>query len=175
MLTPIVSSGSERLPRSMWLPDWRNRVLVALTDGHNLALLSPVKDSSVWMPAQGPINHNLSLVEAARQVLRTEIPSVQRPHPHAPPYIDWDSAFYVGSAFNPHARGGQAKFIHGVVVRARQPITLRADPSVATATDWATSNEDLEYLLGQARQVNRDKYAIVMELAMAAHNRGWLE
>jgi hypothetical protein len=174
LLMPVLSDVHQSLPLTYRSPEWLNRVLVGLTDGRHFAVLSSVKDPSVWMPAQGPVPHNLTLAEAARQVLRTEIPSVQRPHRHAPPLVDWNGAIYVGSALNPHARCGLPKFVHGVLVRTKHTLVLRADPSVAVATHWVSSNEDLEDLLGAAVHVNRDKSAIVMEMAFAAHQRGWL-
>lgn len=179
ILTPIITSPNRPLPRSMFVPGIRHTVMVGVvSQDSGFAVIKPLRDPTghVWIPPQGPVGHKRSLFVAGRHVLREEIPSLQRPHQHGVPIIDWRSATYAGSAINEHARSGRCKMVHVVLFRAqstRIPV-LRGNGSDCVDAQWVFSNEMLEHLLETTQQSNPIKANIVLEAAWIAKTIGWL-
>ncbi len=179
MLAPMIGNPDRPLPRSMFVQGIRNTVMVGVvSQDSGFAVIKPMRDPTgrVWIPPQGPIGHKRSLFAAGRHVLREEIPSLKRTHRHAIPIIDWDSAFYAGSAINEHARSGYCKMVHVVLFRtntARLP-TLRSNGLDASAAQWVFSNEMLHHVLKSTHDTNPVKAHLVMEAAWAAKEKGWL-
>lgn len=179
ILVPMIANPDRPLPRSMFIPGMRHTVMVGVvSQDKGFAVIKPIRDPTghVWIPPQGPVGHKRSLFDAGRHVLREEIPSLQRPHRHGAPIIDWESAIYAGSAINEHARSGRCKMVHVVLFRAkiaRLPV-LRSNGSDCVAAQWVFSNEMLQYVLQATQYTNPTKAHIVMEAAWTAKEIGWL-
>ena len=179
ILAPMIINPDRPLPRSMFVREVRHTVMAGVVSQDNgFAVIKPLRDPSghVWIPPQGPVGHKRSLFAAGRHVLREEIPSLQRPHPHGAPIIDWESAVYAGSAINEHARSGRCKMVHVVLFRAntaRLPV-LRSNGTDCVAAQWVFSNKMLEHVLRSTQDANPLKALIVMEAAWVAKEKGWL-
>ncbi len=179
VLTPTIANPNRPLPRGIFIPDVRHTVIVGVVSRDNgFAVIQPQRDPTgqVWIPPQGPVGHKRSLFAAGRHVLREEIPSLQRSHPHSVPIIDWGSAIYAGSAMNEHARSGRCKMVHVVLFRAQSTRipALKANGTDCVDAKWVFSHDMLEELLQATKQSNPTKANIVMEAALIAKENGWL-
>jgi hypothetical protein len=164
------------LPRGSYLPSYRNTVCVGLIGCNNgFAVIQPLLYPSYWMPAQGPVDHRYSVASEARKVLRDEILSVRRKHPHGKPLINWDNPLYAGSAMNVNARSGIPKLVHAVIFQAMVPLPeFQFSEKAASDAQWVYSPEDLNSLLATTLRENPVKANIILGMATAAFERGWL-
>lgn len=173
-----VWSPNRPLPRDFFSRDVRQTVMVCLVSRDNgLAVIQPIRDPSqqVWIFPQGEVHHNRSVFAAARHVLRDEIPSVRRDHPHALPRIDWQHAVYAGSALDQEARSGRVKFMHVVLLHTyRETPALTVNEHAGRAADWVFSNDSLAERLQPTWQTNPRKAEIITAAAWMARELDWL-
>jgi len=126
------------------------------------------------MPAQGPVDHRCSVVDAGRFILCQEITSVKREHPHCAPLIDWNNPVYVGSGLNVFARGGRQKFVHALLFRATTSLpALKVSEKAGSAVQWVYSLDCLEKLLASTAAENPLKAGIITAMALTASKQGW--